>query len=211
MLRRVLVFAAWIFVGCNRAPESSGPLPDTSVLQAIRAIVAKQLEKKAGDVNPDLSFAAVGADDLDLVEITLEVEETFDIRIQDDALVAAAGATDADELCKRLTIRKFADVAASSPRQPRADKQSGVDGSLRESQVGTYGDLSKLQNPSGLVLVFVPSFQELVKISEDRLGRTMDEGEREALRRNAAVIALPAEKANEFLRKQSRDGADLKE
>ena len=175
------------------------------MLLDIQAIVAKQLNKNAADVRPELTFAAIGADDLDLVEITMTVEDTFGILIRDDALATAAGRTDASALCTHLTIREFATVAESSPKQPPPATQIETvdDGTLRESQVGTYGQLAQLLNPNGLVLVFIPSLEELTTYSEQRLGRKMDDQKLDTLRQSAAVIALPSEMAEKLKHEKS--------
>lgn len=51
------------------------------MLADIQLVVAEQLDLRANDVNPEQTFASVGADDLDLVEITMEVEDRFGIAI----------------------------------------------------------------------------------------------------------------------------------
>ena len=103
-------------------------------------------------------------------------------------------------------------MAEAAPKQPQ-EKPSPVadDGILRESQVGAFGDLSKLPNPIGLVLVFNPSIEELTQIQEQRLGRVLDDAQIEALRQKAAVIALPQEMAEKLKQQKSaRDASHNK-
>ncbi len=207
MLRFALLLIACVVAGCGPSGGPEATTPDSPMLVNIQSIIAEQLGLKAADVNPELTFAAVGADDLDLVEITMEVEERFDIAIRDDALVHAAGKQDAHTLCDHLTIRKFATVAEKAPKQPQQRQLSIVDDDiLRESQVGAFGELSQLPNPHGLVLVFVPNFEDLAQIQEHRLGRELDDAETKALRQKAAVIALPQEMAAKL--KQQKSGRD---
>lgn len=201
MMRAALVLIASSLAGCNRESVPETKATPSRMLLDIQSIVAKQVGKNAADVNPDLTFKAIGADELDLVEITMDVEDTFGIGIRDETLVAAAGITGADELCRHLTVRAFATVAESSPKQSARETHANStdDGPLRESQVGKYGELSQLPNPDGLVLVLIPSLDELIRISEQRLGRKMDDDEIDTLRQNAGAIALPpsvAEKLN---------------
>lgn len=213
MTRLRLLLIACVVAGCSSSRGPEATTHDLPMLVNIRSIIADQLGLKAADVNPELTFAAVGADDLDLVEITMEVEDRFGITISDDALVNAAGARDANSLCDFLTIKTFATVAEKAPNQSQ-QKQSPVadDGSLRESQVGTFGELSKLPNPNELVLIFIPSFEELTQIQEQRLGRKINEAEIEALRQKAAVIALPQEMAAKLRQqKTERDTSHEKE
>lgn len=176
------------------------------MLPDIQSIIARQLDKPVSEIDPDQTFAAIGADDLDLVEITMEVEDTFGIAIRHDSLVDAANAAGANTLCNQLTVRTFAAVAEESPKQPapKTDSELQDDGILRESQVGTFGDLSELPNPEGFVLVFIPSLEELTRLQEQRLGRKLDDKEVDTLRRDAAVIALPQEMADQLKRRNSQ-------
>lgn len=111
MMRLALLLIACVVVGCGRSRGPETTTPDSPMLVNIQSIIAEQLGLKAADMNPALTFAAVGADDLDLVEITMQVEERFDIAISDDALVNAARTQDANSLCDHLTIRTFATIA----------------------------------------------------------------------------------------------------
>jgi acyl carrier protein len=201
-MRTVLVIIACFQAGCNPAREPETKAIPSQMLLDLQSIIAKQLGKNAADVNPDLTFAALGADELDLVEITMEVEDTFGIGIRIESLATASGISGAETLCSRLTVRAFATVAESSPKQSlrAAQSKTADSGTLQESQVGKFSELSQLPNPNGLVLVFIPRLEELIKISEQRLGRKMDVDEIETLRQNAAVIALPPQMAEKLNR-----------
>ena len=192
MTRRALLLIAGIAAGCGAASDRDASTPEPSTLVEIQSIVADQLGLRTENVSPDLTFGAIGADDLDLVEITMDVEDKFGIAIHDDALVDAAGAKDANSLCDLLTIRTFASVAEKAPKQAEHQKvHASDDGTLRESQVGLFEELSQLPNPDGHVLVFIPSVEELTELQEQRLGRKLDGSEIEVLRQKAVVIALP--------------------
>jgi acyl carrier protein len=214
-----MILVAIILTGCgaNNAPDAQiqeAKAPNatksaTSMLPEIQSLIAEQLGKRATEIDPDQSFAALGADDLDLVEITMVVEDKFGITIDDDAFVKAAGVTDAKTICNELTVRAFAAVAEKSPKQPQRPRSPVVaTGVLRESQVGVFGELSQLPNPDGLVLVFVPGLEALMQLQVQNLGRKLHDAEIEALRQKAVVIALPAEMADTMKALQSeRDAA----
>jgi acyl carrier protein len=211
MFRMLLVFLACLTLGCTAVRETDTQRETSGTLAEVQSVVANQLGKTDADIDPDATFATLGADDLDLVEITMEVEEAFGIVIRDEALVMAANVSSVDELCAHLTIRTFAKVAEAAPKQSALPVRpdAGEDGAVRDSQVGAYGELSLLPNPHGLVLVFIPSVEELTRLTEQRLGRKMNADEIEALRQQAAVIALPPEKAQEFEQeRRDRKAAD---
>ena len=211
--RLVILLIACGIAGCGPSQTTGRTTPNSQMLVDVQSIVAEQLGLRTADVNPELTFAGIGADDLDLVEITMEVEDRFGIMISDDALMRAAGIRDTDSMCANLTIQKFATVAESAPKQPQ-DKAQPVtdDGTLRESQVGTFDELTKRPNPEGLVLVFVPSFEELIQLQQQHLGRELDDTEIETLRQKAAVIALRQEMAEKLKQQKSdRDTANTKE
>jgi acyl carrier protein len=48
-----------------------------------RRIIAKQLKRNPEDVGGDADFVELGADSLDLIEITMAVEEEFTLTISD--------------------------------------------------------------------------------------------------------------------------------
>jgi len=206
MARNAILLIAGLLAGCTVARDPEKNVPASTMFHEIQSIIAKQLGKSAAEIDPDRTFAATGADDLDLVEITMEVEEKFQILIKDESLMHAANITDANALCDKLTVRKFAAVAEQSPKQPPPQSSAEVpdDGALKESQVGTFGVLSQRPNPKGLVLVFVPSLEQLMQVQEQRLGRRLDEREVEELRQKAPVIALPQEMADRVNREKSK-------
>ena len=175
------------------------------MLPEIQEIAAKQLKKSPAEMNPKSTFATLGADDLDVVEITITVEDKMGITIQDDELAKAAGTSPDQNLAGKLTLDAFARVVASAPKEYRAQPRGPTgpdDGTLRESQVGPYGELSKRPNPRGYTLVFIPTFDVLLAGMEQKSGRTMTDLERDELKAKAAVIALPAAMAAEMERKQ---------
>ena len=176
-----------------------------TMLPEIQDIAAKQLKTSTAAMNPKSTFAALGADDLDVVEITMAVEDKMGITIQYNELAKAAGTSPDQNLADKLTLDAFTRVAASAPKGTRPQPQGPTgpdDGTLRESQVGPYGELTKRPNPNGYVLVFVPNFDVLLASMEQKLGRSMADSEKAELKAKAAVIALPPAMAADMERKQ---------
>jgi len=189
-------------MGCDRKPPGGNPPSVPSTLPAIQKIVAEQLGRKPDDIRPDATLAALGADDLDLVEIVMATEEALNISINDDALTRAAGVASADKVVGKLTVQAFAAFADAAPReQPPANNEPN-DGGLRSAQGGVYADLSQLPNPRGHELVFVPSLEELTRLSEQSVGRKLTSDEQAQLKAKAFVIAMPPEDAEKLRQKR---------
>jgi acyl carrier protein len=56
---------------------------EENVAERLKAIVAKRLDVDASTIGPDSSFVEdLGADSLDLVDLSMSLEEEFSIRIQ---------------------------------------------------------------------------------------------------------------------------------
>jgi acyl carrier protein len=51
--------------------------------ERIKAIIAKKLKKSMTDISDDSTLQEIGIDSLDLVEIIMDIEEQFNITIDD--------------------------------------------------------------------------------------------------------------------------------
>jgi len=202
----LLIALLLIAAGCSPKQPSSEPAMNLELHRVIQKIAAEHLDKPVDALILDATFASFGADDLDLVEITMAVEERLGITISDDELTKAAGTHSDQNLAAHLTLRAFEGAASAATKQSGLSRNTAVkaeDGTLREAQVGVYGELSKAPNPNGYELVFVPSLELLVAQSEQKLGRQMSQSERDAFKQRAAVMALPPAVAEEFKRRRA--------
>ena len=201
---RLLVLISCVFAtACERkpsAPATAGP----QSLDRVTQIVAEQLGKQRSDVSPELTFGDLGADDLDFVEIVMATEEAMGVSIADEAINKAAGVSDPQQAVKHLTILNFAALVDSSPKEKPHESNEPQDGGLRAAQVGTYAELSKLPNPRGHELVFVPSFEDIISMSEQRAGRKLTEPEVNDLKARAVVIVMPPEDAAKLRKQRSQ-------
>src|SRR5262249_32765672 len=85
-----------------------GPSPKAGpkLIEQIRQEVAKILKKDTGQIDVRKPLGAQGADELDIIEILMRVEEAFNVEIPD-----GAGGVEPDEFAA-LTVQKLADVVA---------------------------------------------------------------------------------------------------
>lgn len=66
--------------------------------EAARALIADHLGVHPRDVVDEASFRALGADSLDLISLTMRIEEAFDIEIADDQAESCVTVGDAMSL-----------------------------------------------------------------------------------------------------------------
>ena len=103
-LATLSLVAPLLLAGCGRAtPHQTSSSEYQRIVEKISGIVAKQLDLNESevDVNLPLSKQKKAADDLDVVEITMSVEEAFNIEIKDEEV----GARD-------LSVKKLADIVS---------------------------------------------------------------------------------------------------
>ena len=79
------------------------------IVETIRSIVGKQLDLNAREVDVDapLSRQKKAADELDVVEIVMHVEETFHIEISDEEVGGSM-----EEVSRELSVKKLADLVS---------------------------------------------------------------------------------------------------
>ena len=53
------------------------------ILEKIKEIIAEQLNLDEETISEDISFEDLGLDSLDLFQVVIEIEEEFDIQIED--------------------------------------------------------------------------------------------------------------------------------
>lgn len=192
----------------SSAPALSDPTP-TSPLSTVQAIIARQLGFRQEDIKPGSTFASLGADDLDVVEIVMATEEALDITIPDEALGPIKAPPGTPPLPARLTVGAFVTTVSQAPKarfsSPKLDEPH--DGTLRLAQVGSYQDLSKLPNPRGYELVFVPELSALEAAAAQKLGQKLTEPERVMLKNKAVVMAMPPADAVKFKEQRARPTA----
>ena len=206
MKKHILTILALVMVGCGkkRMTESDSQV-SASFRDSTHIIIAKHLGIPVERVRDDVTFASIGADDLDLVEITMAVEDAHGLSIIDDALVAAAGVTRAERLVHELTVGAFLGVASSAEKVPPPDAAGAAAGD--KPPVGVYADLAKMDLGEEKVIVFIPSLASILVHHEGKKGSALTEADVLAIRDQSATVALPKGIAQEMTK--SRGYADL--
>ena len=101
----------------NSNEQNSASQATTSELQntqdKITEIVAKQLGIEPGSVDPNvpLSKQKVAADELDVVEIVMSIEEELDVEIKDEEIGDTVG-----EITESLSVKKLAEIVAKKKK-----------------------------------------------------------------------------------------------
>ena len=88
-----------------------GSQPAKPTVERVRSEVAKVLKKDAAKVDVAKPLVAQGADELDIVEIVMALEETFKVKIPDGALGKTVG-----EASKTLTVQKLTEIVSSQQK-----------------------------------------------------------------------------------------------
>ena len=104
-----LLLLCVFLLGCGRS--QSGPPGQQQVVDRVRSEAAKILKKYPSQIDISKPLAALGADDLDVVEIVIAVEEACKVRIPDNAL-----GDKPDEVSKTLTVQELADIVSKQPK-----------------------------------------------------------------------------------------------
>lgn len=60
-------------------------------LEKIREIIAEKLDIDGDRINPETTFEELRIDSLDMVEIVMDLEDTFDITIEPDEEMTTVG------------------------------------------------------------------------------------------------------------------------
>ena len=84
-----------------------GSQPAQQTVDRVRSEVATVLKKDAAQIDVTTPLAAQGADELDIVEIVMAVEEAFKVEIPDSEVDENVG-----EVSKTLTVQKLAEIVA---------------------------------------------------------------------------------------------------
>jgi acyl carrier protein len=104
----ILTALSWCFLFCG----GCGPQQSQPTVDRVRAEVAKILKKDAAQIDPLKPLMSQGADELDIVEIVMAVEETFKIEIPDTAISGEK----TGEVSKGLTVQKLAEIVSSQKK-----------------------------------------------------------------------------------------------
>lgn len=110
-LTRVTIFlalACGLALACDRNAATNGDL------LLVQEVIAAQLKAKPEDIDPQKTLGDLGADELDVVEVVMELEDRLKISISDEALAKVAGTDKPNELVSRLTVAQLAGVVTSS-------------------------------------------------------------------------------------------------
>jgi acyl carrier protein len=202
MPKIIIIFALALTLGCSQSAERTHNAVDAPMIDEIKAVIASHFGRTADSIDSNATFAELGGDDLDLVEITMDLEDKLNVTIRDERLVEETGSASANGLCHRLTVAAFARVASTAPQSEATplDRKTGPNGELYESQVGPYGELAKLPNPNEYELVFIPNFDDVQRFKAEEMGRNLTDSEIETLRDASVVIALPSSVAAKMTR-----------
>lgn len=121
-LATVALIATAIAAALDGPVASAAPKLPTSrpamgaELDLVRQVLAEQLGLALVDVTPQKTFGQLAANELDLLEATMEIEDRLSITIDDASLDCAAGTKDLAATLAKLTVERFARVVTDARR-----------------------------------------------------------------------------------------------
>lgn len=114
-----------LLMGCSAKPASH-PQPAASAaggttLSQVCVIVSEQLGVDPSDITADTSLAELKADELDFIELIMEIEDQFNVTIDDDAAHEMMGTSDWKNGMPSVTMAKLAQTVDQQQRQTQGN------------------------------------------------------------------------------------------
>jgi len=110
MNTRILVFMMLSMIllcgGCGAEPGQE------KTKERIRSEVARILNRDSAQIDVAKPLGAQGADELDIVEIVLAVEEAFEVKIPDKAI-----GEDLGDVTRSLTVQRLAEIVSKQQKK----------------------------------------------------------------------------------------------
>lgn len=105
-MKAIASIALTFLLATSGATLAAGGLPsDSQLLAAVRTIIAEQLGKWPAEIDSTRSLYKLGADEMDVVQIVLALEQKYQIKLPD----AAVGASQ-KPMGRSLNARRLADA-----------------------------------------------------------------------------------------------------
>jgi len=107
-------------VGCPRpvnpppAERDAAAQPQGTLQAKVRVIVAEHLGVQQDDVASTKTLAALGADELDVVEIIMQLEDEFQVLITDEAIEREAGSTEISDFAEALRVSSLENLVRTA-------------------------------------------------------------------------------------------------
>lgn len=171
-------------VGCDQPERDEKQTAMSPEIESIVKITSEQLGVSAERIRPDSTFASLGADDLDFVEIVMATEDAHNVSLPDELLTKLAGVSAAEEIIHHLTIAEFAHALDSA--EPLADSEPD-----ENVVTGLYAELVAQPLPAGYSYLFIPSLAAILTAAEEKEGRPLTEHEVLGIRDKAPSMVAP--------------------
>jgi acyl carrier protein len=184
MKHLVSTLIPFALVGCDQPQRDEQQTTVSPKMESIIKITSEQLGVSAASIRADSTFASLGADDLDFVEIVMATEDAHNVSIPDEFLTKIAGISAAEEIVHHITIAGFAQALDSAEPQTESEPDENV-------VTGLYADLITQPLPEGYAYLFIPSLAAILTAAEDKEGRPLTEKEVLSIRDKAPAMVAP--------------------
>lgn len=196
-----VIMALCVLTGCGDrgVPLDKPAQKSTSTLDQVCAITADLVAFDPSRLNAETSLADLGADDLDLAELVVQLEDHFDIEISDDAVTNTLVVNGSRPDLKNVTMAKLASVIDDQKRSGGRRSPRSTEG-LHQPEVRTepavHGTNDNPEVPQ--VKVYLNPLALLLAGAERQKGRPLTREEVLEVRNNAKFIMMSPEQAEKY-------------
>jgi len=196
--------------GCQRAnnsPVASGNLPanvgkDTTTIDQVCQLTATMMGVDRSKVNSQSSLGDFGADELDFVELIMELEETFDVRISDDEAERMLGSKDWKQGMNKVTMEKLAALVEKRKKLPPAQTEREKFALPKVIGPQSAKPIGSDQVPDAAqVKVFLNPLIMILAGAEKQKGKPLSREEVLAIRDQSPFVMMAPEQAQRFYAK----------
>ena len=111
MSARTLI-AGLLFAACGLSAMGSSAQPTADTVDRVRNTVARVLKKPPSEIDASRLLVEQGADELDIMEVVLDIEAEFKVRIPDRAIGSTPG-----EIGRVLTVERLSEIVSRLPQR----------------------------------------------------------------------------------------------
>jgi acyl carrier protein len=109
-----VLLACFVTTGCNHDDQSVQSDLNSNDLKVVQQVLGELLKIKPQSITANKTFAQLHANDLDLIEAIMELEDRLKISIPDDSFELTTGVKDPNQLIATLTVAHITQIVSNA-------------------------------------------------------------------------------------------------